>query len=479
MSRVVGDTGAARGSRVAVEELPAGFEITAALRRGDLSAVEVVTERISRIDSLDPLLGALTDRDLDSAVRAAERLDRDRARGVPQSPLAGWPVTVKDSFDVAGFRTTVGRASDARMPEHDAPVVRRLRDSGAIILGKTNVPVMLDDYQSSNADFGVTRNPWDPSRSPGGSSGGAAVAVSSGMSVADLGSDLYGSIRMPAAWCGIYGHRPTNGLISKLGHMPGRPDARLEPSLSTVGPMADHPRDLLLLFQALVGLETPVPAGRSLVLPAARHRSLRGIRIGLWIEEPSAPIDEETGAAFAALAGALRDAGCVVTELRGTPLSSAATLELLDVLKDIELAHNLEPAAGRGRLDVAAVWAAWEQQQRLSERWTGLFDTLDFVVAPATFGAAPPLSEQPEDERWVEFHGTRTRAMDFHAAWSKLTNVPRAPATVVPIGLGRESRLPIGAQIMGPYLADLSTLQLAVLLEEEGVVGARQLTRQW
>ncbi|WP_045877843.1 amidase family protein [Pseudofrankia sp. DC12] len=342
-----------------------------------------------------------------------------------------------------------------------------LREAGALILGKTNVPPLLDDYTSSNADFGITRNPWDLARTPGGSSGGAAAAVSAGFSVADLGSDLYGSTRMPASWCGIFAHRPTNGLVSKLGHMPEFPDARIEPPLSTVGPLTRCAGDLASMLAAMTGREGHTARGWEIALPPPSRSVLPGTRVALWLDEPAAPIDSETRVALLAFGERLRDAGCEVSQLPAG-IAGPDAVELLDRLKAIELAHNI---AGPRR-DLAAAWADWEEQHRRSELWTGRFRYVDIIVAPATFSAAPLLPELPADQRWVDHGGQAVRAMDFYSAWSKLTNIAKGPATVIPLGLGHESGLPIGAQLLGPYMGDLTTLWFARQLEWAGVVSS-------
>ena len=348
----------------------------------------------------------------------------------------------------------------------------------------TNVPVMLDDYQTDNVDFGRTLNPWSASHSPGGSSGGAAAAIATGLSFGDLGSDLYGSIRMPAAWCGIYGHRPSNGVLSKLGHMPWTHGSRMEPPLSTVGPLAATASDLELVFRVLADAPVRAPDGAS---PGAQ------MKIGLWLDDDVAPISSSYRAALEEFADRLRGWGATVETIESAPVAGESGLDLFDRLMGAELSHNYAPGIARELAALAAggsagmawarfldqssssVWQAWEEQREITAAWSRLFENYDLVVAPAAHGAAPLWDPLPPEERTLMMEGRPWPAVHLASAWSRLTNVGMGPATVVPIGLD-ELGLPLGAQVLGPNFADAQTLSAASRWERDGVIARPSLT---
>ncbi|MGY1839939.1 MULTISPECIES: amidase family protein [unclassified Modestobacter] len=481
------------GGRAAPPRSLAGWDGTgllAELAAGAVSARELLHEHVRLLTGPGRALGAVVDEDLPAARRAAEEVDRRRARGAELPPLAGLPVTVKDSFDAAGLRTSHGRLSDARQATVDAPLVRRVRSAGAVVLGKTNVPVYLDDHQASNADLGTTRNPHDPGRSPGGSSGGAGAAVAAGLSVADFGSDLAGSLRVPSAWCGLFGHRPSNGIVSKLGHMPWPAGGLVEPAVSAVGPMVRSARDLELFLDVLVGVEGPLSRAWRLQLPPASVDALDQVRVAVWLDDPAAPIDGETRAALTGFAEQLARAGCRVEELTDAPVAGPEAQELFTRLQAGEVAHGLDDAAWRASRELAdragdapEVVAARRHVQTLRDAladreaqwaavtgWDAVFDRVDVVLCPATPCAAPELSDVPAAQRALDLDGRILPAADTVWAWSRLSSIGMGPATVVPLGPGAGSGLPIGAQLLGRYLDDRTPLRVAALLEEAGAI---------
>src|SRR5262249_24560906 len=217
-------------------------ELAAAIRAGEISSTELLECYLGRIEALNPGLGAVVTVDAERARREAAEADRRLARGGEAGGLHGLPVTGKDCLETEGMRTTC-RASQLAgyVPDHDAEAVRRLRGAGAIIAGKTNLPVWASDCQSYNELFGTTSNPWDASRTPGGSSGGAAAAVAAGLCAVELGSDLGGSLRIPAAWCGGYALKPSYGIIPVRGHIPPPPGTPGQGGIGVVGPPARPP----------------------------------------------------------------------------------------------------------------------------------------------------------------------------------------------------------------------------------------------
>jgi amidase len=251
-------------------------QLVAALVAKQVSASELTDHCIKRIEALDGQLNAVVVRDFERARAAAREADAALARG-ERRPLLGVPMTVKESFNVAGLPTTWGipQAKDWR-PAADAVTVERLKASGAIILGKTNVPIWLAESQTYNAIYGTTNNPWDVARTPGGSSGGSAAALAAGFAALELGSDIGGSLRAPANYCGVYAHKPTHGLIPTRGHVP--PQAEALPvvvDLAVVGPMARSAADLSLAFDVLAGPDEPDAIAYRLALPPPRHADLR------------------------------------------------------------------------------------------------------------------------------------------------------------------------------------------------------------
>jgi amidase len=467
-----------------------GAAYLAAMEAGEMSALELLGAHRALFEERNDALGAIVDADWDGAEQHARRIDTRRARGEPVGALAGLPITIKDSFDAAGLRTTHGRLLDARRAVVDAPVVRRLRQADAVVVGRTNVPVYLNDHQSTNAELGRTVNPWDPQRSPGGSSGGAAAAVAAGLSVLDLGSDLSGSLRNPASWCGLFGHRPSNGIVSKLGHMPWPAGGLLEPMVSAVGPMARSAVDCETALRVMVGPEGADALAWRLELPPPRNHQLSGARVALWLVDEAAPVDGETRRAIMAFVDRLDDAGCAVGELEQPPVQGRDALDLFFRLQAGEIVHGLDDQAWHQSVAVAAgdgsaaVTAAarghvqslrdalndLEEQRRICAAWNRVFESYDVVVCPATPTVAPPLSEVPAALRQLDLDGTMVPATTSVGAWSCLSSLGRGPATVVPAGRGDSSGQPVGAQLLGPYLEDWTPLRLATLAQEAGLV---------
>ena len=255
-------------------------EIAGALQARKISAVELTDHVIARIEALDQKINAVVVRDFDRARDAAKAADAALGRG-ERRPLLGVPITIKESFNVAGLPTTWGIvAAKGFVPQEDALTVARLKGAGAVVLGKTNVPLMLADWQSFNAIYGTTNNPWDLARTPGGSSGGSAAALAAGFGPLSLGSDIGGSLRVPPNYCGVYGHKPTHGIIPTRGHAP--PGARAVPrdiDLAVVGPMARSASDIALELDILAGPDELRDAvAYRLALPPPRHEALKDFR---------------------------------------------------------------------------------------------------------------------------------------------------------------------------------------------------------
>ena len=288
-------------------------ECVSALRRGDVSAVEHVDEAVARIEALNPRLNIVVATDFERARSKAIAADAALAANESVGPLHGVPITVKDSFETADLVTTCG-ASELRdhVPDTSAMAVQRLTEAGAIVLGKTNLPLFASDFQSYNDVYGLTGNPWDPERTVGGSSGGAAAALAAGLVPLEIGSDIGGSIRIPAHFCGVYGHKPSHGIIPLRGHLLGPSGTLAAPDLIVAGPMARSPQDLSLALEVLAGADTLSSRGWNLQLPPPRGRDLKDLRVAYWFDDPRSPLEGAVRAELEATVEALRSKTNVV-----------------------------------------------------------------------------------------------------------------------------------------------------------------------
>ena len=302
----------------------------AALRAGEVGAAELLQAALKRTDRLDPTFNAVVARDASRAMADARAVDAARARGDTLGPLAGLPMTVKDAFDIEGLPASLGMASRLGRPAREAEAVTRVRAAGAVVWGQTNVPAGSSDYQTFNALYGVTRNPWDPSRTPGGSSGGSAVAVAAGYTALEIGADIGGSLRIPAGYCGVACHRPSWGLIPQRGLAP--PGCVADYDLAVVGPMARSVRDLRLLMGVLAGLpEAPTPG-------------VGDLRIGLWLDAPTFPLDTAVRAVLDGFAVRLEGEGVAVRPI-ASPLPVRPLVSAYMTLMLAAISGDLNPAA--------------------------------------------------------------------------------------------------------------------------------------
>jgi amidase len=465
--------------------------LAAALRSRKISALETLDQLIARIEAKDCNLNAVVVRDFDRARTAAAEADTALARGEPGA-LLGVPMTVKEAFNVAGLPTTWGvRGTEGMLARGDAVAVGRLKAAGAIILGKTNVSANLGDWQSDNPVYGLTRNPWDLARTPGGSSGGAAAALAAGFVPLELGSDLGGSLRVPAHCCGIFAHKPTHGLVPTRGHAPpGAPELSInvDADLAVVGPMARCASDLTLALDVLAGPDDAQALGYKLALPAARHARLSEFKVLVLTDHPLLPLSSEVRSAIEGFADDLRRTGCVVE-------TSSPLLPDLTVLADIftkllmsfiganlpesayralqeQAAHRSKSEAGWDLMRLQALVSShrdWIFAHRtrisLSHQIRQLFRAWDLVLCPVLPTVAFAHDSAEMGLRRIEFDD-QSIPYATQATWMSIASVCGLPATVMPIGLGN-SGLPIGIQIVGPYLEDRSTIGFAELVERE------------
>ena len=434
-------------------------DLVAALARREVSALELCDAAIARIEHRDAAINAVVVRDFERARDQARAADAALAAG-ERRPLLGVPMTVKESFNVAGLPTTWGfeRARDLR-PTEDAVAVARLKAAGAVILGKTNVPVALGDWQSVNPIYGRSSHPLDAKRTPGGSSGGAAAALASGMVALELGSDIGGSIRVPAHFCGVFGHKPSHDLLPARGHdFPGFPSGAPSP-VAVIGPLARSARDLDLALSVLARPDVDQASSYRLELPSPRFERISAARVLVLTAHPAARTAGEISAAVQTAADDMARAGARVQD-------GAALLPDLASLHRVYQAA-LQTLMTRGMpLLTAPVISAHEWlglldvRARYQAQCRELFAAWDLVLMPA-FGTV--AFEHVDEPEW----GKRVLPIDGHdtpygdqIAWAGLASFVGLPATVAPVATTREG-LPIGVQIVGPYLADRSTIAAA------------------
>jgi amidase len=466
-------------------------EISAALGAKKVSAVELAQDAIGRIERHDGKINAICVRDFARGLDAARAADASRARG-ETGPLLGIPLTVKESYNVAGLPTTWGfPAQKDFVPGEDALSISRVKQAGGVILGKTNVPIGLGDWQSYNEIYGTTNNPYDLGRTPGGSSGGSAAALAAGYGPLSLGSDIGGSLRVPAFHCGVYAHKPTFALVPSRGHTPPpNPPLPFDRDLSVIGPMARSAVDLSLLLDVVAGPD-PLEAGKGykLALPPSRHGELKNFRVLLVDTDPVMPTDKSVRGAIEKLAANLGRAGVTVT--RESPLlpDFAASSRLYMRMLMSFLAASFLPEVYAGAQAAAAQLAPGDTslgaerlrgialghrdwlmadgaRTRLRAQWRELFKSFDAVICPIMPTPAYPHDHSEDQEkRRINIDG-KDYVYPDQLSWPGIATLPGLPATAIPIGFSPE-RLPVGVQIVGPWLEDRTPLKLAELIERE------------
>lgn len=438
-------------------------QMRAALTTGDVSALQLCDAAIARIEA-NPALNAVVVQDFERARQQARAADDAIARGQSR-PLLGVPMTVKEAFNVAGLPTTWGFAFNAAYTaSEDAVAVARLKAAGAVILGKTNVALGLGDYESNNPVYGRTVNPLDPARSPGGSSGGSAAALAAGLVPLELGSDIGGSIRVPAHFCGVMGHKPTHGLLPTRGHEFPRYPAAPDP-LSVIGPLARTADDLALALRVLAGPDAWDALAYALSLPTSSFERAEGLRVLALRRHPACVTSQGTQNAVAIAAQRLSKQGARVSD------ASSLLPDLMAIHADY--VQMLQTIVTRGMPGTpppinAHQWLGLLDRRLQWQRgWQKLFEHFDAVIAPV-FGceAFPHLTAPDWDTTQLDIDGKLGPYRD-QLAWSGLATVAGLPSTVVPISSSVRG-LPVGVQIIGPLFDDLSTIRLAGCLETTG-----------
>jgi amidase len=462
-------------------------DLTHALKTRQISSRELLDALLERGERINPALNAIVAWDVDRAREAAAEADEATARGEDTGPLHGLPITVKDVWETAGLVTTAGAPALADfVPERDAIAVGRLKAAGAIVFGKTNTPLYAGDWQTYNDVYGRTSNPWDVTRTTGGSSGGAAAAVAAGLSPLELGSDIGGSIRIPAHYNGVYGLKPSWGIIPLRGHIPGPPGSLTEVDVGVGGPIARSAADLRIALKVTAGPLPENAAGWRLHLDAGPPlHDLTGLRVATLFDESSdiLPVAADVRSRLDGLASRLSDAGARVEAVKSpVPLMDGfriwrdVALPVLGVglpddeyafMSEVGKAEGDDPTTGVARAMTSSYrdWMiAVEERQQQRVRWAEFFGQFDVALAPVM-----PTSAFPHDtdrmlaERMIDVDGTAVPHF-LAASWCGLIGTALLPVVTLPAGL-TESGLPAGAQLVGPFLSDLRLLRIAEVME--------------
>jgi amidase len=464
------------------------LEIAAEIREGRTSAVDALGHFQDRTERLNPAINAVIAHDFDGAKEAAEGLDKLMAQGYCLGPFHGVPMTVKESYNLTGFQTTWGDpAKKGNVADTDAVVVERIKRAGANVFGKTNIPLNLTDWQSYNEVYGSTGNPWDPERTPGGSSGGSAAALAAGLSALEFGSDIGASVRNPAHFCGTFGHKPTFGIVPKRGH--GKTASNAPGDIAVCGPLARSARDLEAALLAVAGDDPIYGAGWELNLPKPEKDDLGDFRVALMTSSSVCDVEMEYQDALYELADKLRAAGATVDEREPFEVDwEEYHLDYFRLFRPVT--HSRLPAdtfrwfqeeaekladdddsyyAMNVRAGTITYydWAAADQRRYgYRDKWNAFFQDYDLLLCPQAACAAFPRNEaQPREVRELTINGKQVGYND-QLFWAGICGSTYLPGTVAPIGLGRESNLPLSVQIIGPYLGDLTTIRFAGLIEE-------------
>jgi amidase len=462
-------------------------EMADAVRQGRTSATALVVQAFDRIERYNPSLNAIVWQDRERATRRAREADEAVARGGSLGALHGVPITIKESFAYEGSPNTWGVPVLARVDSpRTAIAVDRLESAGAIIVGKTNVPAMLGDWQTFNPVYGATNNPWDLNRTPGGSTGGGAAAVAAGLGALAVGSDLAGSLRIPAHFCGIYGHKPSLDLVSMAGFQPGPWDGSpgYPMDLSVAGPLARSAVDLELALRVLGGPNGDEAKAWTWTPPAPRHARLRDYRIGYVLADRRCPVSSDVAAVYASVLADLSKTGATLEE--GWP--AAVDLDLLTTTYSFLLLALVTVDAGARERELARrrfaedphdmraaalvePHARWlqETQRRLAFRtvWQKYFESHDVFLMPTTFTAAFPHDHSDMAQRVIDTPEGGRPYSDV-AFWIGVASLAGLPATVAPVGV-TAAGLPVGLQIVAPMWEDATAIAFAAQLADVAV----------
>ncbi len=468
---------------VSISPFASATDMLEAMRQGHVSSAELVEMHIERIERLNGPINAIINTTFDRARAEAKEADQRRASG-EDAPLLGLPITMKESNAIAGLPQTAGFEHLKGVPANeDGPVGARALAAGAALLGQTNIPVALGDWQANSPVYGRTDNPWDATRSPGGSTGGGSAALAAGLTPLEFGSDIGGSVRIPAAFCGVYGHRPTETLVPRVGSFPGAERPNVAALMGVQGPMARSAYDLDIALQVIAGPEPLEDVAWRVELPAPRAERLADYRVGILEPLPGVEVDAE-------MAERLEELGTWLGQQGANVRRVTLPFDFADYAKDYMLLLSLRTSGPMSREDRMEVDRKLRDLPEERERWRGealtmwahefsdllsrrenfrwayrdFFRDLDVLLTPMALGPAFEHTELPFNERLITVNGKQVRYGDtIH--YPSLAILAGQPATAFPGGLNREG-LPLGLQAIGPYLEDRTPIRFAQLVED-------------
>ena len=467
------------------------IELVAKVKAREISAVELLEHFLNRVEKHNPALNAIIWMDIEGAQARAKAADEALARGEDWGPLHGLPMTVKEAYDLAGSPTTWGIPDlKDNIAAKNSVVVDRLLGGGANIFGKTNVPLNLADWQSFNDIYGTTNNPWDLSLTPGGSSGGSAAALAAGLTGLEAGSDIGASIRNPAHYCGIFGHKPTFGIVPDEGHTP--PGVFSHADISVVGPMARSAEDLALSLDVMAGPDRFAATGWRLVLPGPSKTALKDFKVAVMLSSGEAEVEQSYQNCLANVADALAKAGATVSDtarpnvdtarafevyitILRAATSRSATAEQLDYFAQVVANDDIDPDSylarmARGVLLPHREWLALDNERQIMRRaWAEFFKEWDILLCPAATSAAWPHDQAGErHNRKITVNGKQQRGVD-QMFWAGYPNMVFLPSTVAPAGRSPEG-LPLGLQAVAGEGEDKTSIEFCRLVAAE-IVG--------
>src|SRR5476649_1343134 len=462
-------------------------QLAAAIRKKKIGCLELLDLYLARVEAHNPALNAIIVNDAESARKHAKAADKAVKAGKKLGPLHGVPMTIKESFDVAGLPSTFGDPAYKNfIPKQDSLLAKRMKAAGVTLFGKTNVPLNLADWQSYNDIYGSTNNPWDLSRTPGGSSGGSGAVLAAGLTGIDAGSDIGASIRNPAHYCGVYGHKPTYGVVSYKGHTR---DSVSVGDITVAGPLARGAEDLKIAMEAITGPDEIDGRGWKLALPRSKKKKLRDFKVAVLLSDPNAEVDQSVQDELQKLATFLGKNKVKVSDKARPAIDTA---EMNDVyirmlraatsarMPDAVYAQAVKDAAGfapddksyfaqmqRGNSLSHRSWLQLnEKRHRMRLAWDAFFDDYDLMLCPVAVTAAFPHDQKGlRHLRTVVVNNKKVPVVD-QVFWAGYAGITLMPASAAPIGESKEG-LPIGVQIIGRQYDDYTCIQFAKLLEQE------------
>ena len=463
-------------------------ELIEKLRAREISSRELLDHFATRRSKYNDELNAIVTVDDEAARQAAASADEQLAAGVDLAPLLGLPMTIKDAIATKDMRSTGGATELAdHVPHADAEVVARVRNAGAVVFGKTNLPRWSADAQAYNEIFGTTNNPWDTTCGPGGSSGGAAAAVAAGLTGAEIGTDIGGSVRLPAHFSGVCGHKPSFGIVSQLGYISHPTYQTGEPDINVLGPIARSVDDCELLLDVIAGPRSDLASAWQLNLPRVRREDPADFRVGAYLDDPLVPVSAEVAQALELAIGALTQDGQQVhraawpedlefADVRdvGLPLISAATSparggDAFSAMEQIVRDPARHPETQQMRARATAMFHRdWllltERREHNRHKWSGFFEGFDVLLAPVAHVAAFEHQQQGTlYDRTLTVDGVE-RPYTEVIMWTSQFGYVGLPSTVVPVAVTPRG-VPVGIQVVGPHLGDRTTLAFARHLE--------------